>query len=159
MDSCDGLDTNCNGVIPATELDDDGDGTIACADCDDGDTGSTIIADDADCDGIETADDCDDADDTSTAIADDADCDGAETTTDCDDSDPDSYPGAPGLDEDCQPSDSAGPDDTDLIPADSSPGPVSYRGGGGCTGCGGGSSALGLGWLVVLGVVTRRRVR
>ncbi len=143
----DGVDQDCDG----NDDDRDGDGWPGPdEDCDDRDPTVNPGQDEIWYDGVDQ--DCDGNDQ-------DQDGDGWALDEDCDDSDPDSYPGAPGLDEDCQPSDSAGPDDTDLIPADSSPGPVSYRGGGGCTGCGGGSSALGLGWLVVLGVVTRRRVR
>jgi hypothetical protein len=40
----------------------DCDGVATAADCDDGDPGSTIVADDADCDGVLTVDDCDDGD-------------------------------------------------------------------------------------------------
>ena len=34
---CDGLDTDCDGVVPPEETDGDGDGHAACADCDDAD--------------------------------------------------------------------------------------------------------------------------
>jgi subtilisin family serine protease len=34
---CDGFDDDCDGVVPANEKDGDGDGTIGCADCNDGD--------------------------------------------------------------------------------------------------------------------------
>ena len=34
---CDGADTDCDGVVPGDEVDGDGDGVLACADCDDGD--------------------------------------------------------------------------------------------------------------------------
>ena len=44
--------------------DQDGDGTLALDDCDDTDSGSTIIAEDGDCDDSLTADDCDDNDNT-----------------------------------------------------------------------------------------------
>jgi len=70
-------------------LDDaDADGTPVWQDCDDSDTGSTIIANDVDCDGVLTASDCDDNDPTLGDIANDADCDGALTALDCDDSEP-----------------------------------------------------------------------
>lgn len=32
---CDGLDNNCDGVVPTSEVDKDGDGFLACVDCDD----------------------------------------------------------------------------------------------------------------------------
>ncbi len=56
---CDGLDNNCNGVVAADELDDDGDGQMGCeGDCDDTDDtvydGAEELCDGVDnsCDGI-----------------------------------------------------------------------------------------------------------
>ncbi len=56
---CDGLDNNCNGVVAADELDDDGDGQRGCeGDCDDGDDtvfdGAEELCDGVDnsCDGV-----------------------------------------------------------------------------------------------------------
>ena len=46
------------------------------SDCDDGDSNSTIAAEDGDCDGTVTALDCDDGDPASTVLATDGDCDG-----------------------------------------------------------------------------------
>ena len=46
---CDGLDTDCDGVIPPDEADADGDGYPACADCDDSDP--NVNDDDVDGDG------------------------------------------------------------------------------------------------------------
>jgi formylglycine-generating enzyme required for sulfatase activity len=61
-------------------VDRDGDGLISVdlggTDCDDTDSASTVISDDADCDGIVTADDCDDTDPTHPESVDDLDCDG-----------------------------------------------------------------------------------
>ena len=55
---CDGLDTDCDGVIPADEVDGDGDGSLACEDCDDGNAlnypGQIELCDGVDnnCDGL-----------------------------------------------------------------------------------------------------------
>jgi hypothetical protein len=98
---CDGLDTDCDGAVPADELDADGDGIRACAgDCDDGDAGVSPGLAEV-CDGLDT--DCDGSLPTDEVDVD-ADgwppCDG-----DCDDLDPARYPGAApaceGLDTDC----------------------------------------------------------
>ena len=100
---CDGVDNNCDGVLPDDEEDHDGDGYRGCA---------------GDCNGLdadvhpgapETADgldnDCDGTVDEGTAWYDD-DGDGyAEDGGDCDDGDPAIHPGAPeaenGIDDDC----------------------------------------------------------
>jgi large repetitive protein len=66
----------------------DCDGTLTTDDCDDNDASSTIVADDGDCDGTLTDDDCDDNNPVSETVFTDGDCDGALTGTDCDDSDP-----------------------------------------------------------------------
>jgi len=98
---CDGLDNDCDGVIPADEVDGDGDGVAPCAgDCDDADAttfpGAAEICDgiDNDCDGSLPADELD------------PDGDGVdECSGDCDDGDAAVFPGAPelcdGLDNDC----------------------------------------------------------
>jgi hypothetical protein len=55
---CDGLDNDCDGLVPAEETDDDGDGFLACTECNDG---SVSVNPDAVeiCDGIDN--DCDGA--------------------------------------------------------------------------------------------------
>jgi len=99
---CDGLDNNCDGVLPVDEADMDGDGLSTCdGDCDDSNAdvypGAPDLCDavpDTNCDGVpdpgEVDDDGDGMDE----------CDG-----DCDDTDPGVYDGAPelcdGLDNDC----------------------------------------------------------
>ena len=59
-ESCDGVDTNCDGVLPPEETDGDGDGSPLCAgDCDDTDRSKNLK--DEDQDGVSTcAGDCDD---------------------------------------------------------------------------------------------------
>ena len=96
-EACDGLDSNCDGTIPATEFDGDSDGWIGCLDCDDTDVtvfpGATEL-----CDGLDN--DCDGNGDGA-----DVDLDGFFACNDCDDNDPLSYPGATelcdGFDNDC----------------------------------------------------------
>ncbi len=129
---CDGLDSDCDGELPAEELDGDQDGFLGCAECDDHD--ADLQHDDADGDGHSTCDgDCDDGDpavhpeaaETCNGLDDDCDglipdderdddgdgfeecgIDGAEA--DCDDGDAAVHPGAVescnGLDDDCDPS-------------------------------------------------------
>jgi hypothetical protein len=97
---CDGVDNDCDEVVPDDEVDEDGDLFLACADCDDGDVESYPGApeqcdgEDNDCDGVVPGDEEDaDADDWSG-------CEG-----DCDDGDPTVGPGfdelCDGLDNDC----------------------------------------------------------
>jgi len=52
---CDGLDNNCNGVVPADELDADGDGQTECeGDCDDAD-GTIFDGAEELCDGVDNS--------------------------------------------------------------------------------------------------------
>jgi len=96
---CDGLDNDCDGVVPDDEEDGDGDGHLACDECDDADEttypGAAELCDgiDNDCDGAVPADEVD------------ADGDGYLACADCDDGDAGAYPGAAelcdGVDNDC----------------------------------------------------------
>ena len=115
---CDGLDNNCNGVVPADEADDDGDGYRLCEDdCDDADADSypnaAELCDGVDnnCNGVVPTDEVDDDGDGFMV------CD-----EDCDDTDPAVYPGATeacnGVDDDCD----------GTVPADEADGDVDgYR--------------------------------
>ncbi len=98
---CNGADDDCDGEVPANELDGDGDGTAVCeGDCDDTD-GEVHPGAEERCNGAD--DDCDgaipteevDGDGDGTAV-----CEG-----DCDDTDGEVYPGAEercnGVDDDC----------------------------------------------------------
>ena len=128
-EACDGFDTDCDGSALPTEVDVDGDGWLACLDCDDDD--ATLNLDDADADGYDTChDDCDDADaavypgaveacdgvdnDCNEETDETADADGdgvalcdGDQPADCDDTDATVYPGAlelcDGIDNDCDP--------------------------------------------------------
>ena len=95
---CDGLDNDCDSVVPSTEVDADFDGFYGCAgDCDDYDStvypGATELCDgqDNDCDGLGDGAD--------------ADSDGYLACEDCDDNNYDTNPGAveicDGEDNDC----------------------------------------------------------
>ncbi len=109
-EACDGVDTDCDGSLGATEVDGDNDGVLLCGgDCDDSDAtvypGATEVCDglDNDCDGVLPADESD------------VDGDGASTCGgDCDDADSSIYPTAPelcdGVDNDC----SGGPGATEV---------------------------------------------
>jgi len=100
---CDGFDTDCDGTIPPDEQDLDGDGFMACDECDDGNAsvhpGATEVCDD----GVDS--DCLD-DLVQTEV--DNDADGySECGGDCDDTEPAAYPTATelcdGIDNDCDP--------------------------------------------------------
>jgi hypothetical protein len=110
---CDGLDDDCDGVVPADELDGDGDGITPCdGDCDDGDAavfpGATELCDavDDDCDGdlVATFDDTD-GDGEPDCVDGDDDGDGEPDGSDCAPLDPTIFPGATELcdsiDSDC----------------------------------------------------------
>ena len=85
---CNGEDEDCDGLVPADELDADGDSWMGCeGDCNDSD--ATLNLDDVDGDGQDTCEgDCDDTDPDRNDDDNDGDgdsgCDG-----DCDDTDPD----------------------------------------------------------------------
>ena len=97
---CNGLDDNCDNVVPANEFDVDGDGQEECnGDCDETDT--TVYAGALElCDGIDN-----NCDGTVPSNEGDGDGDGALTCADCDDSDANTYSGASeicdGVDNDC----------------------------------------------------------
>lgn len=96
---CDGIDNDCDGIIPATEVDNDGDGFMACDDCNDNNAvifpGAAEICDglDNDCDGILPTNEMD------------TDGDGFMACEDCNDNNAAVFPGAveicDGLDNDC----------------------------------------------------------
>ncbi len=111
---CDGVDNDCDGMVPADEEDGDGDGYPTCAgDCDDGDPTSYPDAPEQ-CDGADN--DCDGTVDED--VHEDLDGDGLSPCDgDCDDGNPASYPGAPeqcdGADNDCDGQLPAGEEDGD----------------------------------------------
>ncbi|MCB9675707.1 MAG: hypothetical protein H6737_11355 [Alphaproteobacteria bacterium] len=105
VEVCDGVDNDCDGTIPAVEVEDgDGDGAIACADCDDGDAARSPLAVEV-CDGIDN--DCNGVADLGgdPSLEADADGDGARVCDgDCDDASPGT---GPGFDERCDGVDNA----------------------------------------------------
>ena len=128
---CDGIDNDCDGVVPSDELiDGDGDGISACqGDCNDGNStifpgAVEVVGDgiDQDCDGAEKCYRDLDSDTYGTFLVVDDDnlnCDDASTAYtasiygDCNDSDPSIHPGAEEIcyniiDEDCDGQDSNG---------------------------------------------------
>jgi hypothetical protein len=101
-ESCNGVDDDCDGVIPAGEEDADGDGSHVCdGDCDDGDPAFHPGADETDC-----SDPNDYNCDGSVGYAD-RDGDGFAACEECDDTDSAVHPGASelcdGTDDDCDP--------------------------------------------------------
>ncbi|MBJ95209.1 MAG: hypothetical protein CMP23_12155 [Rickettsiales bacterium] len=100
---CDGQDNDCDGVLAADEVDEDGDGQRPCdGDCDDGSVAVQVGAAEL-CDGVDN--DCDGVANADSAGEVDADGDGALSCADCDDSSADNAPGGlelcDGLDNDC----------------------------------------------------------
>ncbi len=111
-ESCDSVDTDCDGALGAEEIDDDGDGQTECAgDCDDTDSAAYFGAVEQPCDGIDN--DCDGA-----QHEDDLDDDGdgySECQGDCDDSTTAIAPyngetTCNGVDDDCNPGTQDEPD-------------------------------------------------
>jgi len=107
-EACDGQDSDCDGALGSQEVDADGDGFLACEECDD--TNAALEIADADGDGHTTCDgDCDDGDAVAYPGADevcngvDDDCDGA-VPADEEDGDGDGYAGCDG---DCDEGDAA----------------------------------------------------
>ena len=100
---CDGIDNDCDDVVPVDEVDDDEDGVMVCEDdCDDEDSSSYPGAPEL-CDGVDN--DCDDSVDEDFDADGDGHVDSACGGDDCDDADQARYPGATelcdGLDNDC----------------------------------------------------------
>ena len=106
VESCDGTDEDCDGVVPTDEVDADGDGFAPCdGDCAEGNQAVHPL--DEDGDGHSLCSDPPDCDDLDAALTpDDVDFDGLSSCEgDCDDNDPTVRPGRPelcnGVDDDC----------------------------------------------------------
>ncbi len=100
---CDGIDSDCNGLLLPGETDGDGDGVTSCdGDCNDADPSRAPGL-------LEVCDSKDNDCDPSTLETSDEDGDGfSACESDCDDTNPDAFPGNPevcdgGLDNDCSP--------------------------------------------------------
>jgi MYXO-CTERM domain-containing protein len=110
LEVCNGTDDDCDGAVPANELDADADGVRVCAnDCDDANDAIHAGAMDVPGDGIDQ--DCSGAD----ATGNDVDGDGVTDVTDCDDTNAAIHPGATevcdGKDTDCDPATDENADD------------------------------------------------
>jgi MYXO-CTERM domain-containing protein len=110
LEVCNGADDDCDGAVPANEVDGDADGVRVCAnDCNDADGMIHAGAMDIPGDGIDQ--DCSGAD----ATGNDSDGDGITDVTDCDDTNPAIHPGATevcdGKDTDCDPATDENADD------------------------------------------------
>ena len=117
-EACDGLDTDCDGAVPAEEDDVDGDGFRGCEDCDDARADAWPgRGAEAACDGAD--DDCDGRVDEDFDLDGDGypageGCAGAWPAQDCDDGNAEVHPGATerpsnGLDDDCDGGDAPAP--------------------------------------------------
>ena len=149
----DGIINDCDD---ADEYDADGDGYASADyggdDCDDANSGVNVDEPEVWYDGVDQ--DCDGQDD-------DQDNDGYLNADDCDDLDPDSYPGAEGLDENCDEIEEDGEglegDNTDPDDPTGGNGLDGATGGGGTQACSDNKGALGLGMLALMALGFRRR--
>ena len=145
-DACDGVDDDCDGALRPDELDEDGDGVLACSgDCDDR-AASVAPGFPELCNGLD--DDCDgrvdeEHDQDADGVPAGADCVGV-TPLDCDDRARDTWPGAPEVPGDGRDQDCDGEDAT------------SWRGGLACAASPAAPSPL---WLLALLPLARRRRR
>ena len=113
VELCNGVDDDCDGVVPADENDGDGDGHLACEDCDD-EAAATHPGAAELCDGLDN--DCDGA-----AGADEVDADGDGSMAcagDCDDGDATVFPGAPDVCDGVMDNDCDGLDDASEVDGD-----------------------------------------